>query len=612
MTRNFIVMVFIVWSFTSFIVAQDTAVSGGYIAFVADAENNTDIFVADLSNGQVRNLTNNQVQSVHPSWSGDYLQMTFTNVLNSNNPEVFVMDANGLGQRNVSNHPAFDVSPDWSPVSDEIAFMSNRNGGFDLYVLDITTEETRRITEDGLDKNRPAWSPDGSQIAYWQIEGDAVILKVASLVTGEINTLISEGQNLWPAWSPDGSQIAVHSEENSTTQIYVIDITSGERTQITNDEFTNFRPEWSPDGSQIVFVSNRSGDSDLYIMNADGSNIRPLIESVGEQFSPAWRPQQPEIDFAANPSIGQSAVRVADQSISGDEQTELGEGRYRLFAPMQANVNDVIRIRLELELLDIEAVPETDIPLRQDGDIAVYRYMGAEITGLDLDKFEIFPDPMAYVLQIQEDDTNYWEWYLRPKGNETLGQSFLAVEVYLPDIADDGVVTKEVLETIIFDVDVISEEPEEIVEEPATEGTTKQVIRRNGFTQATVQPDPTEGVAVYLNSENLLAISFSEDVDVSSMRVASESADYPLVQLFPDIELAFNNTVPAGFCVFYERSGSSDIPPLSCERNNSLQRFLNSGDVFWFSIDGSGLQDVIIRFNDRTYVCSPRFARCDF
>jgi hypothetical protein len=585
--------------------------ASGYIAYSGQGANSSDIFVADLATGEVRNLTDNPVRSDHPTWSNDGSKIAFNNVLEGDNIDIFIMDANGLNQMNLSNHPAVDVSPDWSPVANEIVFSSNRDGGYDLYLMNVDSGQVERLTSDGIDKNHPAWSSDGRRIAYWQSENGAYALKILNRTDGSISTLISKGENLWPAWSPDDRYIVVHSNETGSSQIFLVNVEEASRLQLTNNAANNFRPAFSPDGTQIVFVSNINGNNDLFMMNLDGTEQRPFLLTDGDDSSPDWRPVAPEIDFDANPNLGQSAVRVSGDSVESNEV--LGQGRYRVFAPQEANYQDFIRIRLEIELEDIETIPEEDLPpLREQGDVSVYRYMGAQLTGIGLEDFQIFPDPTAYLLQMQADEVNYWEWYLQPLGAEVVGEKLLFVEIYLPDIGEDGLVTQSMLKRIPISLSIVSAEPSSEISIEETSSDTS-VSYDPSFTQTGINPQQeAEGFSVYLNSENLLAISFSQAIDVSTMTVASGSANYSLSQLFPDIEAVYASVAPANFCVMYERDGSSDAVPLACQVETRLSRSLNPGDIFWYNNLARSLQDVIIRKADKTYVCSARLERCDF
>ena len=61
--------------------------------------------------------------------------------------------------------PDNDNSPVWSPDGTKIAFISNRNYLFTLYVMNADGSNARFLT-DVMEPGEPAWSPDGSKIAF--------------------------------------------------------------------------------------------------------------------------------------------------------------------------------------------------------------------------------------------------------------------------------------------------------------------------------------------------------------------------------------------------------------------------------------------------------------
>jgi Tol biopolymer transport system component len=50
--------------------------------------------------------------------------------------EIFVMDADGTNKRRLTNNAFADTSPAWSPDGEKIAFMSERDGNWEIYVMD--------------------------------------------------------------------------------------------------------------------------------------------------------------------------------------------------------------------------------------------------------------------------------------------------------------------------------------------------------------------------------------------------------------------------------------------------------------------------------------------
>lgn len=97
--------------------------SGRYLAYQSvrpDAA--ADIFVLDLETGELANLTNNpEFKDSHPTWSPDDSQIAFVSDRDGND-EIYVMDvilepfASSANPRNITNHPAKDFEPAWSPV----------------------------------------------------------------------------------------------------------------------------------------------------------------------------------------------------------------------------------------------------------------------------------------------------------------------------------------------------------------------------------------------------------------------------------------------------------------------------------------------------------------
>lgn len=573
--------------------AQDNQL---YIAYVSRGEVNDDIFLTNLNNTVTYNLTDSRSRDWHPSWSANGAQITF-NSDRSGNPDIFIMNANGSDPINITNNSATDVSPDWAPVNNEIVFISDRDGGFDLYVYKIDIGTTVRLTIDGTPKSDPDWAPNGQDIVYWELEDDTARLVTINVETGETRTLIDEGQNLWPAWSPDGESIVFHSGVDGDDDIFRYDLVGGSIIDLTNSDGNQKNAGWSPDGEQLVFVSDRNGTENLYTMNADGSDVERLTNAPNNAHSPAWQPIAVDIDFS-NTALGQN-VNIVQSDIDPNAQEVFGVGEARLFAPETSHIEDIIRVRVELAVESddpsLTPAPTPDIPLRDERALEISRFMGARLVGMDLGRFEVFPEQTDYLLEMNPDAVNYWEWYLRPLGDEALGRRFLAVEIYLPEVENDGAIVQTVLETMIFEVEITREEQQAPSE----------------YTQDDLMPDPSIGLTIAYSDDTSLSIIFTNDTDISDVRIGTAQGDFALLGDFPIFNQS-DNLVPSDTCLFYELTNSQIVLPRACRNDNSFNIILAPIDIFWFDDLENRLLDVIIRFDGRAYPCTANLARCDY
>jgi TolB protein len=90
--------------------------------------------------------------------------IAFTATQNGNR-DIAVLEPCGAVRTLIAG-PAAELKPAWSPDGRELAFMSNRDGNFDIYVMNANGGDVRRLTDPpGID-SVPSWSPRGERIAF--------------------------------------------------------------------------------------------------------------------------------------------------------------------------------------------------------------------------------------------------------------------------------------------------------------------------------------------------------------------------------------------------------------------------------------------------------------
>jgi len=226
--------------------------------------------------------------------------------------EVYLMDENGLSVVDLTNHPANDGDPTWSPDGKRIAFDSDRDGNWEIYAMNRDGSGITRLTNHRADDDSPAWSPDGSRIAFKSNrDGNWEIYVVNLDNLGVTNLTNHPGTDQMPAWSPDNRRIAFVSYRTGDLDIWVMNADGSDLDNLTRHPAKDSFPAWSPDGQRIAFHSYRGGNAEIYVMNADGSGLARLTNHPAEDWGPSWSPDGLRLAFTSDRD-GDDEIYVID------------------------------------------------------------------------------------------------------------------------------------------------------------------------------------------------------------------------------------------------------------------------------------------------------------
>ena len=283
--------------------SKPIAVGATTIVFASGRDTDFALFLTNVgtSPGRAERLTKNPhpvkwesgvVFQSDAAWAPDGTRIAFTSN-RTGRYRLYVMVADGTGERLVPTALPNIRQPAWSPDGKSIALVAgDPTLNTDLYVLDLGSGRSRRLTRTPVDESSPSWSPDGERIAYSRRKVNAT----ATTLHGDVYVVPATGgssrnvtatpavDDLSPAWSPDGAWIAFTSITGNQTRLEVIR-PDGTGRRVVAHGLALTDPSWSPDSQRIAFSSSIG----LEVIGVDGKGLTQITDEI--DIDPAWRPR---------------------------------------------------------------------------------------------------------------------------------------------------------------------------------------------------------------------------------------------------------------------------------------------------------------------------------
>jgi TolB protein len=207
----------------------------------------------------------------------------------------------------------------------QIAFASNRDGNFEIYLMDWDGGSQRRITRHNALSILPSWSPDNERMVYTSFFAGTSDMYIISR-RGGARIKLKTGLNLNTSatFAPVGNDIAFVGSINGNPDIYLIKDDGTNIRRLTTDSTIESTPEWSPNGRQISFTSGRGGTPQIYVMDAEGSNVRRMSFEGDWNDDATWSPNGDEIAYTSRVN-GRFQIRIQN-AVTGQSRILVGEG----------------------------------------------------------------------------------------------------------------------------------------------------------------------------------------------------------------------------------------------------------------------------------------------
>jgi dipeptidyl aminopeptidase/acylaminoacyl peptidase len=236
---------------------------------------------------------------------------------------IWVYDVASGDMSQFTDSPKSEFDPEWSPDGKRLAFLSDRNGPANLYVMPSNGGEAHPLLEKDRTVTSFSWSPDGTKIAFigpdletaaeekkkkekkdaFVVDQDNPLprLWIVDVKSGAVRAISPERWRVSSAeWLPSGNALVISAtsqpqEDYPTNRIYRVDAASGKMQEISAPRGPFEELHVSPDGKSVAYLASPAfgpAPHDLYVQPVDGGDARDLtatsVNRVIEAYE--WRP----------------------------------------------------------------------------------------------------------------------------------------------------------------------------------------------------------------------------------------------------------------------------------------------------------------------------------
>lgn len=296
--------------------------------------------------------------------------------------------------RRLTNHTElenfYNTSPAISPQGDRIAFLSDRDDYFDVYLMSVTDGEildkvvsgqrTNNFEELHLLTPGITWSPDGKKIALAVKAGERDAIMVVDVESGDQEKISFDLDGIFSVdWSQDGTAIVFTGHTAPQSDIFHYTLATKELRNLTNDIFSDADPVLSPDGLTVYFSSDRKNmtdpdlippnfrmidfnyqGKDLYSISLKDGKIRKIVGSdLGDETSPVVSPDGKKVLYISDKNginnvyefdLTSGTERPITNSLTGVYQLSLShDGSKMAFSSLNEAGFDVFVMRSPFE-----------------------------------------------------------------------------------------------------------------------------------------------------------------------------------------------------------------------------------------------------------------------
>jgi len=209
-----------------------------------------------------------------------------------------------------------EVSPDNFSLSNDglrLTFDGDAQGARDVWITDLTRDNTSRLTRTADTERSPVWSPDGSRIAYFK--AGKIYVKGADGTSEE--SLLADVSGVPRAWSPDSKYVLYeHANQPGERRLFLWPVSGGAPIPIGRRDSLAGAGRFSPDSRYLAYVSDESGREEVYIEALPPGKGRLKVSQDGGT-TPRWTSTGRELFYMGADRMLMVADIQLGQTLSG-------------------------------------------------------------------------------------------------------------------------------------------------------------------------------------------------------------------------------------------------------------------------------------------------------
>jgi TolB protein len=249
------------------------------------------LVVADADGENHRVILESRFPIMSPAWSPDGEWLAYVS-FESKRSAVFVQRVRSGERKQVSARAGINGAPAWSPDGQKLAItLGGSSGNADVYLLDLSTQQLTRVTDDAAIDTEPAWAPDGKALYFTSDRAGGPQIYRVGVGTSERPKRITFGSsyNARPRISQDGAQLAMVTLDGGSYRIAVQDIATS-TVRVLSKGRLDEAPSFAPNGAMLIYSGSERGQGVLQTVSVDGLVGQRLKSDQGDVREPVWGP----------------------------------------------------------------------------------------------------------------------------------------------------------------------------------------------------------------------------------------------------------------------------------------------------------------------------------